>query len=204
MGLKIGLIAMVVVFVFGCRTTESIEPAVRVAADSVPQGAVVHYYVTADSAVMELWVCPDSELLVDCTVWREVSLDSLHSLGLGSPSENYAAAAADSGVVSQDPPALGNYKRSYIYTSNNPKSIVLGSVTWRSAWTPWYLRTRGTSCREGVEYFGRITPYEWGWRSYVQAPPKSYQNGFFWQQYGEHWFWHDNRPPVTSYAEIGF
>jgi len=204
MSRKIALIVSLFLFVVGCDKIGSQGPAVRALADDdVPATAVCHYYMSADSAIMELWVCADSALDVDTAVWHEVTLDSLHDAGLESPSENLVAALG-SGFVSQGPEVDGNRYRSYLNCTSNPKRVVAGSETWRSVMTPGWLRTYGASfCNNGC-YFSRITAYQWGWKSYIQAPPKSYTQVYPWKQNGSHWFWHDSRDPVTSQVETWF
>jgi hypothetical protein len=199
---RIGLVALSVLVV-GCNSNGPTGPFVGVADDEVPSSLVIHYYMTADSAVMEWWVDSSYTPSVDSN-WQEVTLTELHNAGLQSPSENLADALQGNGVVSEDLTTGGTNYRSYITTKINPKSVTCGSETWRSWWNPGWLRTRGTSYCQWTAYYDWLTDYVWCWRSYVQAKPKSYPQNYYWEQRGAHWFWNDGRGPLSSVASCYF
>lgn len=138
--------------------------------------------------MIEVW-CP-SECAPSAELgWTPVSLQNLHDPGLNAPSENMAQAILEGTAGPQGEVDACNY-RSYARCQRvyDRWQVILGSETWRSLTTPGTLRTRGYSYKNEVCYFDFLTRFEWGWRSYVQAPPQFVAQGFQWRQRGAHWF----------------
>ena len=198
MDLRIWLI--VSVFVVGCSSTGSLGPAVRAADDEPPEGVVVHYYMTADSAMTELWVDETTAVDIDTTIWHEVSLDSLHALGLYSPAENMAQAIADGTAGEEGTTLSGNY-RSYITCRRiyDRWQIILGSETWRGGWTPGWCWVYGESRQQTNLYFSFLRR-QIGYKAYVQAPPKFETKSYRYDQNGEHAFTNSGYPRYYTHV----
>ncbi|MGC9111800.1 MAG: hypothetical protein ACP5JB_08095 [candidate division WOR-3 bacterium] len=173
----------------------------------MPLSGVVRYFKTDDGAVMEIWTEVESTVNLDGTAWREVTLSELHAAGLKSPSENLNAAFAGNGIVVAESSVLDGFtytRYSYITCYNNPKRVVLGSVSKRPFLCPGWLRVRGISYCQGEPYYDRFAGWQWGWQCYVQAPPKSYPQVYFWQQKGYHWFTRGQPTTDSTYAQGWF
>jgi hypothetical protein len=206
MSRKIGLIVSMLVFVVGCDEMGSRTPIVRTQADDdVTAAAVVHYYVDADGAVMELWVdstcTPDS---INSAVWQEVSLDSLHALGLYSPAENVAQAVEDGTAGPIGETFSGNY-RSYVTCRYIEErwQIILGSETWRGGFTPGWCYVYGESRQQTNLYFS-ASRRQIGYKAYVQAHPKFETQTYWYDQEGLHAFTQSTYPRYPSLPATGY
>ena len=196
MSLGTGLCVSVLILAGGCHSAMSSGQAVQATDTQI----TIHYYINSDNAVMEFWVDEDSAVVVDTTIWDEVSLDSLHALGLYSPTENMAT-AIDNGTAGQEGTTLGGNYRSYItcrYVSGSWQ-VTLGSETWRSGGPGWCL-VYGESREDNNPPYFTAWRLQYWWKAYVQAPPKYVTQSHLFDQQGRHAFNPEGDPTFYSHV----
>jgi hypothetical protein len=156
--------------------------------------------------VIEVWFPPGTPAAIPAG-WSEVTLEQLHYDSIRSPSENMAAAIQSTAIQDGIADPVGETDegdfRSYIVVQriHNRSQVTLGSETWRSWTTPGICWTYGESRMQEVLYFSASTRDQWGYKAYVQAPPKFIVQSYLFRQNGFHALNTLHYPKHTSTVE---